>query len=448
VKKKLSIVLAVVLTVILLLTFVTSAVYGSIWIVRENKLEMYYYTGDGEGDNPANCCGPCSGVSIGQYYREVIDRDEDGAVIEDFEWGSDGTSLGVEPPLGDVDWTVKKTGWWGNSVAEIDTDPNHVHSGTGSARFYHDGGYSYMRAYYSQTTPTYRSFYFKKDDNAVLYTITGYGNHRILVRVIRDNVYGYDRVQYYDGEWLNAFFIFPTEDGWHFIEFKNIDGTHATYDMRLDDCAAFYGAAMDEYSGYNGKTSYYNYNPCGVGSECWIDDIRDTTGDYPDLPDDDAMYDALYEAFGTDSECNTDGRNYGRGFREMAEDCGYYNFSYANKWFLNDDDDYGDGFPDDFKAIKDAIDNGCPVALGGDMTEVDEIWKDGDGQWPPTTGHFIAIRGYEYYENWYEPGDYKDFRIICTDSLSGSNNLYLDWDELIEKGRWLGTIIIKDIEYE
>ena len=69
-KKKLSIVLAVILTVILLLTCVTSAVYAW-WVgtLVEYSLPMTYRCGCGEGDNPCCCCGPSSGVSIGWYYK-------------------------------------------------------------------------------------------------------------------------------------------------------------------------------------------------------------------------------------------------------------------------------------------------------------------------------------------------------------------------------------------
>jgi hypothetical protein len=74
VKKKLSIVLAVVLTLTLLLlgssgynpSVLGSTTYGS------SELTMAHYHGCGSsGEHNCYCCGPSSGVSIGRYYRDV-----------------------------------------------------------------------------------------------------------------------------------------------------------------------------------------------------------------------------------------------------------------------------------------------------------------------------------------------------------------------------------------
>jgi hypothetical protein len=444
VKKRLLIVLAIVLTLTLLLTFVTSAVYGSVWIVRKNKLEMYYYDND-----QSNCCAPKSGVSIGRYYREIIDRDEDGTISEDFEWGSDGTSLGVEPPPGDVDWTLNNMGgWWSNSAAEIDTAQKHT--GTRSARLYRGNlGFAYKQAYYSQDPPTYRRFYFKKDIGSVLYTTNGDGDNRIFVRVRTIEEYlpdvDMDKIEYYDdGEWKHVCYELNNE--WHCIEFKNIDWVHGTYDIWVDNYWVE-GIGEDgtvnmlETSAYNGMTAYYNMG--ARPSQCWIDDILDRRADYPDLPSNDYMFDDLHDCMHTFlGFTNMD--NYGDGFIAMAELYDYYNFSYVHDDEVTNDDEDSDGFPDDFKAIVDAIDNGWPVAFAGWFPDGGVISNDGADNWPPGWSHAIAIRGYRYWENLYEPGDYCNFRIVCTDNCCDANELVLDWDYVVENGSDFYIVIITD----
>ena len=439
-KKQLLRVLAVILTVILLLTCVTSTAYAWGYPV-EVKLDMYHYS----GSEPMSC-GPCSGVSIGQYYREVVDRDGDGGdvIIEDFEWGNDGTSLDTSG--GEVEWTLTKMGWGGSPVAEISTD--YAHLGDSSARFYRDGWLGYMQASYTEAPPTWRKFYFyfEEGSDAVLYTTNGDGDHRIFVRVIIED----GEVQYYDGSWkvacnLRHFPPPPTEGGWNCIEFRNINWIDATYEIYVNGYDVLGGnpAHMHEATGYNGMTAYYNAG--GVGSEFWIDDILDTrTGaDYPALPDDDAMYHRLIDCMNTSETYGTWIVYYGSGFVEMTEECGYSNFSRVNDFFnVDDDDEDNDGLADDLEDIMEAIDNGWPIALGGGFKNVDEMWTDGDPEkWPPKKGHYIAIRGYGYYQflswTW-------GYYIICTDSLSKSNELKLNWDNLISNGGFLRTVTIKD----
>ena len=65
-KKRIFRILAVALTAILLTTFVSSAVAGYIPPVTISEtLDMEHWHSSGRG-----ACGPCSGVSIGQYYRD------------------------------------------------------------------------------------------------------------------------------------------------------------------------------------------------------------------------------------------------------------------------------------------------------------------------------------------------------------------------------------------
>jgi len=119
VKKRLSIVLAVVLTVTLLLTSATFA-----W-----------------------------------------------TVVEDFEWGNDGDSLATDG--GDVDWTVYTSG---GAVAEIDTAQKHT--GTRSALLCRgSGGFAY--AYYQLRHPSYIGFWVRKDKTAYASIYNGDGAYAI-----------------------------------------------------------------------------------------------------------------------------------------------------------------------------------------------------------------------------------------------------------------------------
>jgi len=183
---------------------------------------------------------------------------KDWTCLEDFEWGNDGDSLGIDG--GNIDWTVETDG---SSVAEIDTA--QAHSGTRSGRFYYDGSSENILAYYSQDSPTWRGFYLRKDKNAVAYTITGDGNNTILIRVTKNEF-----VQYYDGSWHNVCKI--SQNTWHFIEFRNIDWTTATYDIYVDNNLENSGTPMSASTSYNGVTAYYGSDSTKP-SEFWIDDI-------------------------------------------------------------------------------------------------------------------------------------------------------------------------------
>jgi len=428
VKKILVIVLAVILMTTLLLpgaAFARIIDPGPTYVTGSKLLTMEYC----DLSAPMGC-GPLSGVSIGQYYRNAINRDGVGVVSEDFEWGSNGTSLDVEPPLGNVDWTVSASG---GSYARIDI--GEATSGTRSARFHHDGLGGVIQASYSKNPPTYIKFYFKKDVESVFYMSAGDGTHRILVKVDKWCPLGedWDRVQYYhDGVWDHVY-ARPCNQ-WHCIEFKNIDWAAGTYDVWVDDQSNFYLKYMDHSSAYSGTTAYW----ADSGGTFWIDDILDKSGDYPDLPIESSMLSDLYTDMKTSETGGTYGPNYGPGFVQMTSTYGYHDFSYVYDGSVTDGD---------YWAIVNAIDNGWPVALGGELAYVPAASKDGTGQWPPTKGkgHYIAIRGYEWEKVVFDSGeDYIYRRIICTDSLSSSNKLVLSWDEVINKGSNLKTITIRD----
>jgi hypothetical protein len=189
---------------------------------------------------------------------------------------------------------------------------------------------------------------------------------------------------------------------------------------------------------YDGSYSTCSYSACGPSAGVSIGRYYRTHG-YPSLPDDDDMYEVLYDEIPT-FYCYSEPLYYGYGFVEMTQDPdqnnntydGYYNFGYVY------DDDVS---TDDFWAIVDAIDNGWPVALSGNFGD-SYISKDGPGTWPPTKGHYIAISGYSYYQWW--PGFTWSHRIICTDSLSRSHELILDWNTAVGEGSNFRINIIKD----
>lgn len=185
--------------------------------------------------------------------------------------------------------------------------------------------------------------------------------------------------------------------------------------------------------------------PCSGVSIAWYYKTRDRDGngvpDYPNLPSTQwEMYDRLHSYMDTAGTGYTDPSNYGHGFVEMALHYGYDRFSYEH---------YGRGLDGNFfSTIKEAIDNGWPVALGAmgmlqgfsgvPAIETDEPLPI---DWPCTKWHWIAIKGYA------SPYMGHARVVICTDSYSGASNLYIDWDVLVAKvGYNLEAYIIKDVD--
>jgi hypothetical protein len=153
---------------------------------------------------------------------------------------------------------------------------------------------------------------------------------------------------------------------------------------------------------------------CGPASGVSIGRYYRVYQEYDALPADDDMYDELYVSMKTDSNCVTWPWNYGPGFVDMADDH-YDNFHYYNDWWPS----HGD-----YENIVNWIDRGWPTALCAEHFD-DELRGDPNGKFPPSGGHCIAIRGYLFPYS----GDVQ-YSIICTDSLSHSNWLYLDWDHM------------------
>lgn len=198
-----------------------------------------------------------------------------------------------------------------------------------------------------------------------------------------------------------------------------------------------------EWYRYDGSYSTCSYSACGPSAGVSIGRYYTQEKGYDNLPhvgdDYDDMYEVLYDEIPT-FFCYSEPLYYGYGFVEMTQDPdqnnntndGYYNFGY-----VYDDDVDGSDFWD----IVDAINNGWPIALNGNFWNVDVKHIDGQGTWPPTTGHYIAIKGYGYHTSWY--GIYGEY-IICTDSLSRSNQLEFYWSDMVNDGSNLHINIIKD----
>jgi hypothetical protein len=193
------------------------------------------------------------------YNYDFLDEDAVD-VFEDFEWGSDGTSLDVEPPHG-VDWTVTIwIDWLGTASAEIDTEQHH--QGTKSAKFYIDYGNSVF-ASYPDYRPSYRGFWLKTEGYAKPTTITGDGQHDIFVRVN-----GATLQYFYNWGWQStSCSLSPNQ--WHKIEFKDIDWGSGKYSIYVDDNYV-QRVDMCPDMGYNGITQYYS---CEYTGSFWIDDI-------------------------------------------------------------------------------------------------------------------------------------------------------------------------------
>jgi hypothetical protein len=174
-------------------------------------------------------------------------------------------------------------------------------------------------------------------------------------------------------------------------------------------------------------SGYYCLSPmsyfCSPGM-CWCGPAsgvsigryyRDRGGvDYDNLPDDLNMYWFLFYSMKTYNHGGyTYGWDYGPGFLAMTTAYGYSNFEY-----------YVDTWPthSDYEHIVAYINSGWPTALCA-FQFAPELRGDahqGGHYFPPSGGHFVAIKGYQFPYSASVP-----YSIICTDSYSGSNFLYL-----------------------
>jgi hypothetical protein len=135
---------------------------------------------------------------------------------------------------------------------------------------------------------------------------------------------------------------------------------------------------------------------------------------YPNLPSTRAaMYDRLYVTMKTNSG-GTWPWNYGPGFVDMADDH-YDNFHYYNDWWPSHSD---------YEKIVSYINRDWPLGICATRFN-NELRGDYLGNFPPSEGHCMAIKGYRFPYS----GSVQ-YSIICTDSYSHSNWLYLDWDHM------------------
>jgi len=156
-------------------------------------------------------------------------------------------------------------------------------------------------------------------------------------------------------------------------------------------------------SGYNYLSMYYwsgagrtCCGPCsGVSIGAYYRDYRGYSSLYGTNS---AMYDSLYYYMLTYLNGGaTLPQDYGPGFITMTQACGYYNFSYANDWYVTGSD---------YWTVVNGIDSGYPTAL---LITSQMHWR--------------AIKGYY----WYDPSYHY---IYCTNSATSDSWEYLNWDSL------------------
>jgi len=166
---------------------------------------------------------------------------------------------------------------------------------------------------------------------------------------------------------------------------------------------------------------------CGPASGVSIGRYYRDECDYGDLPSNANMYSELYQLMGTAFWYWLTGwgatmpPDYGPGFIAMTEDHGYDNFSYAYDAILTGGD-YWNRVAD--------INSGWPIALGSLL----QLNYPG----APDVGHWVAIRGYLYYQYSGEP---IETWVRCTDSYVCSNTVWIDWNNI---GFAPFTVTIKD----
>jgi len=167
---------------------------------------------------------------------------------------------------------------------------------------------------------------------------------------------------------------------------------------------------------------------CGPASGVSIGRYYRDECDYDDLPSNANMYSELYQLMGTAFWYWLTGwgatmpADYGPGFVAMTEDHGYDNFSYYYDAILTGGD-YWNRVAD--------INSGWPIALG---SLIQLNYYPG----APDVGHWVAIRGYLYYQYSGEP---IETWVRCTDSYVCSDTVWIDWTNI---GFAPFTVTIKD----
>jgi hypothetical protein len=187
-------------------------------------------------------------------------------------------------------------------------------------------------------------------------------------------------------------------------------------------------------SSYSLPMSAYCYYWC---ADCWLENLcacgpsagvsigyyykYGHTPQYSNLPgitpDQCQMYLELFNTMQTDCSTGfTTIGNYGPGFAQMAANHGYNNFYYASvRW-------PGSAYYD--TTLKNYIyDHHWPIAMCATYFYND---IEGNPNFPPPKSHFVAIKGYQDGYTW--NNHVYNRAVICTDSFSMDNSLYLNWD--------------------
>jgi len=243
---------------------------------------------------------------------------------------------------------------------------------------------------------------------------------------------------YYSGAWHNIWSGYITKKTW--VE-KAIGSTQSVTAARVkcNLVPGLGGFGLYEFD-FNSLPSpplvmleakYLEMDPhcsgwCGPASGVSIGQYYRDECDYDKLPSNANMYSELYQLMGTAFWYWLTGWgatmpvDYGPGFVAMTEDR-YDNFSYYYDAILTGGD-YWNRVAD--------INSGWPIALGS------LIQLNYPGA--PDKGHWVAIRGYLYYQYSGEP---IETWVRCTDSYVCSDTVWIDWNNI---GFAPFTVTIKD----
>ena len=193
---------------------------------------------------------------LADYYANT-------AAVETFEWGIKGTSLGVEPPLGSVDWTISVAG---TSKADIETDANEYYAGTRSGRLYRDGTNT-VQARFTQaalTSGQSLELWVRKDGTSRLQILHGDSAYAIQTYIEDD-----EHIMYYDGAVKDTGSTVSINT-WYLLSIRNVNWVAHTYDIYLSNSLIQSGATMRLLSSVNGVIAFQNDKGT---SEVWLDNI-------------------------------------------------------------------------------------------------------------------------------------------------------------------------------
>jgi hypothetical protein len=194
-------------------------------------------------------------MNLGTDLRTITIKDErEDTIIEDFEWGTDGTSLSES-----LGWV---TTWDAVTSAEIDT--KWEHEGMRSGKWYWDGEHAAEASFTCAPLQSY-GFWYRRDGGGLNVHRHGDETHRIDLGIFWDG-----EIKYWDTQWRDTGYSI-SDTYWHLLEIRNIDWTNHIFDIYLDEVRITPGgASMQAYGGSDGIMYFINAG----SNNFWIDDIH------------------------------------------------------------------------------------------------------------------------------------------------------------------------------